>query len=67
MTQTEKKEMLQACIYKLKRAAGFAEAMSAEPVTVGTASTLMQLSSEAHAAVNNLRYLVAGNEPPKIG
>lgn len=67
MTAPEKKQLLQECIHKLKRAAGFAEAMSAEPVRDGTALSLQQLTTEAAIAVNNLRTATGGSPPPKVG
>lgn len=67
MTTQEKQKQLQDCIWKLKRAFAFAEAMSAEPVKEATACTLQQLTVEASAAVNNLRSVAVGNPPPKVG
>jgi len=67
MTAPEKQKLLQECIHKLKRAAGFAEAMSAEPIRDGTACTLQQLTVEANAAVNALASVAKGNPAPKVG
>lgn len=67
MTAPEKTKLLQDCIWKLKRAAGFAEAMSSESVRDETACTLQQLTTEAAASVNSLRSIAVGNPPPKVG
>lgn len=67
MTQPEKQKRLELCIQKLKRASGFAEAMSAEPVRPETMTTLWQLSSEALSEITALRSIAAGNEPPRAG
>ena len=67
MTAPEKQKYLRETIYKLKRASGFAEAMSASPVSVETCSTLHTLTTEAMAAVVSLRSIAAGNQEPKRG
>lgn len=67
MNQPEKKQLLQDCIWKLKRAFAFAEAMSASPVNDSMCCTLQQLTTEAAAAVNNLRSVAVGNPTPKVG
>ena len=67
MNAPEKQKYLQETIHKLKRASGFAEAMSAEPVRVETCSTLYTLTTEAMSAVTSLRSIAAGNQEPKRG
>lgn len=48
MTQPEKQKAFHHAIAKLKKIAAFADAMSQQSVTKETASTLRQLSHEAH-------------------
>jgi hypothetical protein len=67
MTQQEKSKLLEDCHWKLKLAAHYAESQIGQPVTPSSMSTLMTLTTQAHAAVTNLRSLAAGNEPPKEG
>lgn len=48
MTQPEKQKAFSLAISKLKKVVAFADAMSQETVTKETASTLRQLTHEAH-------------------
>lgn len=48
MTQIEKDKLFRLTISKLKKTVAFAEAMVQEAVTKETASTLRQLTHEAH-------------------
>lgn len=67
MTQLEKTKLLEDCRWKLKIATHYAESNLGQTVTPSSMSTLMTLTTQAHAAVTNLRSLVSGNEPPKVG
>jgi hypothetical protein len=48
MTQIEKQKQFMFAISRLRRAVAFADAMASEQVTKETASTLRQLTHEAH-------------------
>lgn len=67
MTQPEKTKLLEDCRWKLKIATHYAEFQLDQTISPSSMSTLMTLTAQAHAAVTNLRSLVAGNEPPKVG
>ncbi len=67
MTEPEKQKLIEDCYWKLKRATDMAEMMKSSSLSLGAASSLLTLSTEAQSACVYLRSIAAGNEPPKVG
>jgi hypothetical protein len=65
MTAPERQKLFQEVIRSLKKSAAFADAMSKETVTRGTAITLWQLTEASHKDASFLLKELGGDTTPK--